>query len=105
MLALHQSVKPDRKGLGRDLRQNEAGDSINVRQLEKLGQHSQLSRPDIDHQIRRFAGEFHEKAATSFDSLRAQIVAYCVLDASDHYTPVTARHIRKPARGALNYDH
>src|SRR3546814_16670359 len=37
MLALHQSVKPDRKGLGRDLRQNEAGDAINVRQLEKLG--------------------------------------------------------------------
>src|SRR3546814_11348675 len=74
MLALHQSVKPDRKGLGRDLRQNEAGDAINVRQLEKLGQHSQIARPDIDHQIRRLAGEFHEKAAKSFDSLRDMIV-------------------------------
>src|SRR3546814_1278792 len=31
MLALHQSVKPDRKGLGRDLRQNEAGDRKSTR--------------------------------------------------------------------------
>src|SRR3546814_1488954 len=30
MLALHHSAKPDRKGLGRVLRQNETGDAINV---------------------------------------------------------------------------
>src|SRR3546814_12529456 len=56
----------------------------------------------IDHQIRRLAGEFHEKAAKSFDSLRDLIVADCVLEAYDHRAQIRDRPIGHRARGAIN---
>src|SRR3546814_15809359 len=62
----------------------------------------QIARPDREHQIRRLAVEFHEKAAKSFDSLRDLIVADCVLEAYDHRAQVRDRPIGHRARGAIN---